>query len=404
MLSRKNIFLTSLACAIMCLFTTTAKAQVSKIKFGKGLYVMAKDSSMDLKFGMRFQTLFEATQTMTDSGFVDNFESQFLTRRFRLKFDGFVYKPTLVYKVEMCFSNKDIGLGKVGSENNNFNAASNIVLDAVIKWKVAKHTEIWFGQTKLPGNRERVISSQQLQLVDRSIVNSRFNIDRDLGIHVYQGFAVGQMMFKVGAAITMGEGRNITSGNDDGFCYTGRFEFLPLGNFTDKGDYFGADLAREEKPKLAFGFTYDYNDDANRSGGQLGSFMAESRDLQSIHVDMMFKWKGFSLMAEYCQRSTDDALVSYDSTTNKYYAFYAGNGLNVQAGYLFKNNFEVAARYSSNTPVVGIGQVAESQYTFGVSKYVVGHSLKIQSDISAFQQEGSDDMELMYRFQVELAF
>lgn len=390
--------------ALLCLFAVNGYSQISKIKFGKGLYVMAKDSSMDLKFGMRFQTLFEATQTLTDSGFADDFESQFLTRRFRLKFDGYVYKPTLVYKVEMCFSNKDIGLGKSGSENSNFNAASNIVLDAVIKWKVAQHTELWFGQTKLPGNRERVISSQQLQLVDRSIVNGRFNIDRDLGIHLYQGFGIGNMQFKAGVAITMGEGRNITSGNDDGFCYTARFEFLPLGSFTDKGDYFSADLAREEKPKLAFGFTFDYNDDAIRSGGQLGSFLAESRDLQSIHADMMFKWHGFSLMAEFCQRSTDNPLVSYDSTANKYYAFYTGNGLNVQAGYLFKNNFEIAARYSSNTPVAGIGQKAESQYTFGVSKYIVGHNLKIQSDLSAFQQEGSDNMELMYRFQVELAF
>ncbi len=400
----RNILFTALVAVLVCLPVANMHAQESKIKFGKGLYVVAKDSSMDLKFGMRFQTLFEATQTMTDSGFADNFESQLLTRRFRLKFDGFVYNPAVVYKVEMCFSNRDIGLGKTGSENNNFNMASNIVLDAVIKWKVAKNTELWFGQTKLPSNRERVISSQQLQLVDRSIVNNRFNIDRDLGIHIYQSFGIGHMKFKAGAAITMGEGRNITSGNDDGFCYTGRFEFLPMGNFTDKGDYFGADLAREEKPKLSIGVTYDYNDDANRSGGQLGSFMAESRDLKSIHADLMFKWKGFSLMAEFCQRSVENPLVSYDSTANKYYAFYAGNGLNLQAGYLFKNNFEVAARYSSNTPVADIGQVMESQYTFGVSKYVVGHSLKIQTDISAFQEEGSDDMELMYRFQVELAF
>lgn len=399
-----NTLFTSAFVVLILMCSAEAQAQISKVKFGKGIYVMAKDSSIDCKFGMRFQTLFEATQTLTDSGFADDFESQFLTRRFRLKFDGFVYNPAVVYKVEMCFSNKDIGLGKTGSENNNFNAASNIVLDAVIKWKVGKHTELWFGQTKLPSNRERVISSQQLQLVDRSIVNSRFNLDRDLGVHIYQGFGIGTMKFKIGAAITMGEGRNITSGNDDGFCYTGRFEFLPLGNFTDKGDYFGADLSREAKPKLAIGVTYDFNDDAIRSGGQLGSFLAESRDLQSIHADLMFKWNGFSLMAEYCQRSTDSALVSYDSTTNKYYAFYCGSGINLQAGYLFKNNFEVAARYSSNTPVDGIGQKAESLYTLGVSKYFVGHSLKIQSDLSAFQQEDSDDMELMYRFQVELAF
>lgn len=404
MYKRRNSFITLTIIAVLCLFTVNGYSQASKIKFGKGLYVVAKDSSMDLKFGMRFQTLFEATQTLSDGKFADDFESQFLTRRFRLKFDGFVYKPTVVYKVELALSNRDIGLGKSGSENNHFNVASNIVLDAVIKWKVGKGTELWFGQTKLPGNRERVISSQQLQLVDRSIVNNRFNIDRDLGLQFHHTFAIGQFTFKEAVAVTMGEGRNVTSGNDDGFCYTARVEFMPMGNFTDKGDYFGADLAREASPKLSIGFTYDYNDDAMRSGGQLGSFMAESRDLQSIHADLMFKWNGFSLMSEFCQRSTDDPLVSYDSLTNKYSAFYTGNGLNVQAGYLFKNNFEVSARYSSNTPVADIGQVMESQYTVGVSRYFVGHNLKIQSDLSAMQEEGSEDTELMFRFQVELAF
>ena len=54
--------------------------------------------------------------------------------------------------------------------------------DAVVKYKATKNLEFWFGQTKLPGNRERVISSQALQFVDRSLVNSRFNIDRGSGI------------------------------------------------------------------------------------------------------------------------------------------------------------------------------------------------------------------------------
>ncbi|HLG02648.1 MAG TPA: porin [Bacteroidia bacterium] len=364
---------------------------------------MAKDSSMDMKFSMRFQTLFEGAQTLSEGKLADDFESNLLIRRARLKFDGYVLSPRVAYKVELGLSNRDIGLGKSGSENTHFNAASNIILDAVLKWNFAKNTELWIGQTKLPSNRERVISSQQLQLVDRSIVNNRFNLDRDVGIQLRHGFSLGKAKFQEALAVSMGEGRNITSSNDDGFSYVGRIEFLPMGSFTDKGDYFGADLAREPQPKLSIGVNYEFNDDAKRSGGQLGSFMAESRDLKSLHADLMFKWKGFSFMSEYCERSTDDPLVSYDSLTNKYSAFYTGNGVNVQAGYLLKNNLEFSARYSTTTPAANIGQVKENQYTLGVSKYIVGHNLKIQSDFSLLEQENSDDLGLMFRFQVEMA-
>jgi hypothetical protein len=37
-----------------------------------------------------------------------------------------------------------------------------IVLDAVLKWKVHQNWIIWAGQTELPGNRERVVSSHYL--------------------------------------------------------------------------------------------------------------------------------------------------------------------------------------------------------------------------------------------------
>lgn len=381
-----------------------AFSQDSKIKFGKGVYVAAKDSSMDVKFSLRFQTLFEGSQTLSDGKFADDFESNLIIRRARLKFDGFVYSPKLVYKVELGISNRDIGLGKVGSENNNFSAGSSIILDAVLKWNFAKNTEVWVGQTKLPSNRERVISSQQLQQVDRSIVNNRFNLDRDIGLQLHHNFSIGNAKFREVLAVSMGEGRNVTSANDDGFSYVGRLEFMPMGAFTNKGDYFAADLEREATPKLSIGVTYEFNDDAKRSGGQLGTFLAESRDLQSLHADLMFKWKGFSLMSEYAQRSTDDPVVSYDSITDRYSAFYTGYGFNVQAGYLFKKNVEVSGRYSTTVPTKNIGQVTETQYTLGISKYIVGHSLKIQSDISLLEAEGTSDKNLMYRFQVEMAF
>jgi hypothetical protein len=53
----------------------------------------------------------------------------------------------------------------------------NIIRDAVV-FIALINIGISFGQTKLPGNRQRVNSSGALQLTDRSINNAKFTIDK----------------------------------------------------------------------------------------------------------------------------------------------------------------------------------------------------------------------------------
>src|SRR5690606_39523031 len=65
-------------------------------------------------------------------------------------------------------------------------------------------------------------------------------------------------------AISSGDGRNITA-SDRGLAYTGRLELLPLGRFTNGGDYFEGDLVREPKPKISVGLTLTSNQDAIRT-------------------------------------------------------------------------------------------------------------------------------------------
>ena len=85
--------------------------------------------------------------------------------------------------------------------------------------------------------------------------------------------------------------------------------------------------------------------------------------------------------------------------------FITGSGAVVQAGYLFANNLELAARYSKvmpdDTSISGL--LEETEYTLGLSKYIVGHSLKIQSDASLIQNPGSSD-KFRFRLQLEVAF
>lgn len=324
-----------------------------------------------------------------------DYDDRLLTRRYRLKFDGWVNNPKIVYKLELGISNQDISGGDIPQTGET----SRIILDAVLKYNFAPNWTLWFGQTKLPGNRERVISSQALQFVDRSNVNSRFNIDRDAGIQLHYE----KNKFRFVSAISTGDGRNIITNHAGGYDYTFRGEYLPFGEFTDSGDYFSSDLSREPKPKLSIGITFDYNDRATRQRGQLGDFLTAQRDLETIFVDAYFKYNGLSSLMEYANKKSPDGPVILDGSGNFVNAFYTGSGISWQAGYLFKNNFEIAGRYTKVTPEKITLRNENTQYTIGVSRYIVGHSLKIQSDVTLIQEDTRDDV-LMTRFQVELAF
>jgi len=390
---------------LLVTFITMSAQETNAPKFGKGLFnLVGKDSTYTMKVAARMQFL-AIGEWQSDDGSLVNPESNFLVRRARLKFEGFAYSPKLKYKLELGLSNRDISGASQFTSN-----APRYILDAVIKWNFYENFELWFGQTKLPGNRERVISSGNLQQVDRSLLNSRFNIDRDLGIQLRHHFKLSDnFVVKEMFSIAQGEGRNITSGNLGGHQYTGRLELLPFGNFTSKGDYSGSDLKRESSPKLAIGATYDHNNNAVKNRSNQGSYMVTDEgfyetNINTFFIDAMFKYKGFSLMAEYADRDADDPFAKNADGSLTGDEVQVGNGFNLQTGYLFKNNWELSGRYTTIDLDKNItGKNPEDQYTLGVSKYIVGHKLKVQSDISYLSIDGGTN-ELMYRLQFDIHF
>jgi len=247
-------------------------------------------------------------------------------------------------------------------------------------------------------------------MVDRSLVNSRFNIDRDVGIQLRHQFKLSdQFLVKEIFAISQGEGRNVTTGNEGGHQYTSRVELFPFGNFTNKGDYKGSDLKFEPKPKLSFAFGFDMNKDAVRNRSNMGSYMTNdqglfSTDISTIFIDAMYKHKGFSLMAEYADREAEDAIAKNSDGSLTGDVVQVGRGLNLQTGYLIAKNLEISARYTNITLQREItGKGPENQYTLGVSKYIVGHKLKFQTDLS-YTDIGFKTNTLLYRLQVDLHF
>lgn len=397
----KRIFLSLLF--ILTIANTEAQ-QLTENSFGKGLVnVVAVDSSYSMNFAARFQTLYSSEWNFPNNEALQDPESAFFIRRARLKFQGFAYTPRLQYKMELGLSNRDISGASAFT-----NEAPRYILDAVAMWNFYENFVLWAGQAKLPGNRERLISSANMETVDRSLVNSRFTVDRDLGVQLHHFFILGNnFIVREALAVSQGEGRNVVTGNIGGYQYTGRLEIFPLGNFNA---YSGADLLRLPTPKLAIGASLDYNDDAVRSRSNMGSYMITDygfhhTDISTFFLDAMFKYEGWSAMAEYAHRDADEPVALNSDGTPTGAIVNVGDGINLQAGYLFKNNLQLLGRFTSislDELITGIG--IENQYTVGLSKYFVGHKLKVQTDLSLNDFEDNINNELVYRVQFDIHF
>ena len=398
---------TSIAFAIiiLCSFKMSAQQGVNEISFGKGLLnYVAADSSFSVKFAPRFQVRYYGTSDFSDDGLAP-VDHDFLVRRSRFKFDGWVVHPSIGYKMEFGLSNNDMSGANAFTKNS-----PRYILDAVIKWKFAPGFELWAGQTKLPGNVERVISSANLQLVDRSLLNSKFNIDRDLGIQLRHTSKLGgQFISKEKFAISQGEGRNIATGNEGGLQYTGRVELFPLGSFTKKGEYMGSSTVREEKLKIMAAYTYDFNADASKTRSNMGDYMflldgsLYQTNITTQFIDLVVKYEGFSLMAEYADRSATNPIAVELDGTETGDIVTVGSAFNMAVGYFISEKIEVAGRYTTLNYADVTGTSPATMYTLGLNKFVVGHKLKVQGDISYSTKNGESDA-IIFRTGFELHF
>jgi phosphate-selective porin OprO and OprP len=193
--------------------------------------------------------------------------------------------------------------------------------------------------------------------------------------------------FNLRGAITSGEGRNSVASNN-GLAWTGRAELLPLGKFTGNNDYIEGDLEREPKPKISLAVTYSLNDRAVRQSGTLGNDLYAARSIKTFEADALLKYNGWAWYNEYMER--DNANPITQNATSAVRFIYVGKGYLSQLSYLFKNNVELAARYSAIVPTKLLYENADfpaltekklEQVEAGITKYFVGHRLKVQGNV-----------------------
>lgn len=366
------------------------------IEVGKGISFEPKDKKyrMTMRFRMQNMLAFDFDRNFSHT------DTEARVKRLRLRFDGYIFSPKLLYSIQLGFTPYDSG----DLPNGN----TNIVRDAMVYYMPNDNLSIGFGQTKIKANRARVNSSSALQFVDRSIVNSQFNLDRDFGFFAeYYKPLVNDFNIGLKGSITLGEGRNWSESDKGGFAYTGRVELYPVGRFKSLGDVAEGDFEREERPKILIAGAYSFNNNTTRLQGQNGAYIPnnEMRNLHSYFVDFILKYQGFAFYTDFMGRQCDEPLFTGDTETS----IYTGNGLNIQTSYLFLKNWEIALRNSTlfpNKEVQSIvGYKHNNQTTIAVTRYLIGHSLKVQADASFNHRAESVDPTYNrweFRFQVEL--
>ncbi len=367
---------------LLLFFSNQSNAQTelddrAVINFDEGIGFLNPDSLYGVNLRFRMQNRVGMNTVSGQDMNPANFEAQ--VRRLRLRFDGFMGENNFTYYLQLSFTR-----GDQDWDNSGF---PGIVRDAMVFYTFNDHFYIGFGQGKLPGNRQRVVSSGSLQFSDRSAVNAIFNIDRDFGLMAYYSNRLAGIDYNIKTAVSSGEGRNIAH-TDNGLSYTGRLELLPLGKFLSSGDFFEGDLMREPTPKFSLAAGGSFNHKATRVAGQRGQSIPGSQDILSFFADIMAKYNGWALSLEYASRVVEQQQIFVVDDNNLY--SYTGWGFNGQLSYIFPSNYEIAGRYTYIRPDNTIKWFENRQeiFTLGLSKYFQEHRNKLQFNVSYNQNPG----------------
>jgi len=346
-----------------------------KAAYDDGLRFQTEDGNYRLRFRILGQ--FQLSVDNTDDELTS---TNFDVRRLRLIWDGNAFRPWFLYTIVIDASVDDI--------------LTDMFFTAAYTNKIAPRV----GQFKVPFYREFLTSAAGLQLVDRSIVNREFSLDRDIGASVLGGLTSGYHISYL-AGVFNGDGRNGSS-VDSNLLYVARIQ-LGLGGEGGRfnaNSQFPAAADYTISPNFASSPTFvagaafaalpGLNCDRKSPGGGACARIAElgfpQSDFTTFTADVNFKTYWFSVEGEYAGRWLAPDFGPSDTAYDQ--------GFNIQSGvFLLPNTVEFAGRYSfidfdTSAGVIPVGAAVRDTIwaiTPGLNYYVFhDNRLKIQVDYS----------------------
>ncbi len=292
----------------------------------------------------------------------------FRVRRARLKLDGWIYRRELQYEAQI-----------------DWTGGANMIQDMNLNWEIRNNRRLMLkaGQFKVPFGRQQLTSIGSQQFVDRSIVSDEYEKGRDQGVQLWGELSKGKVEWRGG--VFNGNGRGAAVNDNGKYQYNARVTWQPNGNHgLSEGDF-----ESKDKPLYALAANFERND-------LRGATAAMDYRRTIFGFDAAFKYKGFSFLAEYFDRSQDPETG----------AAFKSNGYHVQSGFLIgaKRKWELALRYGTWEPTDRIGGDDRTELGGAFNYYNNKHNLKVQADLRRIEDKARRTKDGELRVQTQFTF
>ena len=382
---------------------TNSESIKLKYKAGKGLEFKGRDA-FKVKLGTRIQARFDYTRwnrekRSSPGSTIDGItgrgaDSQI--RRFNIYIKGYVYIPNVFYKYVLCSD-------KNGTECAGSDSGLGIE-DAYIGYKFGDakkpFAKFTYGQMKVPWTLEELNSSSNLEFVDRSSKHITFARDNGLKFDGYlKNFATGTFYFGTGLGSNTKRNTSDLDVNDN--IYVTRLEVHPFGPMKkSQGDLKKIDKLRMRVSTSYLSWkgietTYSSSAFSENVGGKFDdrlqdlwkayrtyngktSYGLTQLDVTGWTYDVALKYKGFSLEGEHTTLKGSENTLSIGNESI--------NWRRLQGSYHIMDGWSVGYRYGERDQSDKADDLI-TEHTYMISKYFVGHNLKINADYGYINEE-----------------
>lgn len=362
------------------------------VKYGsKGFEFQTRDNKFLLQIQSRLQFRF-ATPSDQDPVTFDDFEKDKMTlfkiNRARLKVGGHAFQPWLKYYWEYELSQSNL-------------------LDFRIMIEKWEWLNFKVGQWKVEFTRERFISSGEQQMVERSLINRPFTLDRQQGVEVYGRLkGEGLLDFNYWVAALTGTGRGAKENDDKYLMYFSRWQWNFLGH---EVGFEGGDLEIHEQPAALVAVAAvtnrsPYTRFSQAGGGSLQGYengAAGQYRVNQLNIETAFVFRGFSWQSEWHRKMIIDKNNNDASTLLQ--------GYYVQGGYFVRQSLawwpkplEVALRHAAFRPDNKIKDEQGRETTVAFNWFFNGHKNKVTSEVTYFNYHNLEQFpNNEWRFRVQ---
>lgn len=377
----KTLMLGSVATSALLLGATSTPVLAASAEIGhsKGtFYMKSKDGKWSAKPSGQIQ--FRYTYRAIDDAAGTNDITEMVPRRVRFGVGGRAGSKKLTYK--MSFNISTSGDADVDGD------PGISIFDSYLNYKFSKAVQFRAGVWKMKFTDEHSNSSAKLQFVDRSDMDGRVRMDRDMGIGIRGNLF---KMLNYEATVVNGNTRKspASSGNHS---FHAHLDIQPLGKF---GNPYEGDTKNSKKLKVqvsASGLVKDNVTFSTRGNQNTFISLAGAADVYGWTAGAGLKWRGFAFYGAYAQQK----FVDVAEKGNSKIAGELVRGWTMEASYfLIPKKWSVAGRWekrdlnANNVDHAGSGATianaaggsdVENSWGLATSYYIRGQAHKLQFD------------------------